>query len=109
MSHLESLIQTALGTDYRLEQEISGGGMSRLYFATDVRLNRRVVVKVLSPELISDTSIARFKREIEVTVQLQHPHILPILTSGSCEDMLYYITPFIAGESLKDRIARNGK
>ncbi|MDB4874838.1 MAG: protein kinase [Gemmatimonadetes bacterium] len=83
--------------------------MSRLFLATDLRHSRRVVVKVLSPELVSTTSTARFKREIELTVRLQHPHILPILTSGAWEDWLYYITPFIPGESLRERIARDGK
>jgi serine/threonine-protein kinase len=83
--------------------------MSRLFAATDARLNRRVVVKVLPPELISDSSTARFQREIELTVRLQHPHILPILTSGSWAEGLYYITPYIAGESLRTRIERLGK
>jgi tetratricopeptide (TPR) repeat protein len=108
-AYLATLIQDALGPDYRIEQELDGGGMSRLFMATDLRHNRRVVVKVLSPELVTDTSTARFKREIELTVRLQHPHILPILTSGARDDALYYITPFIPGESLKARIERDGK
>jgi hypothetical protein len=108
-AHLATLIQDALGPDYRIEQELDGGGMSRLFVATDLRHSRRVVVKVLSPELVTDTSTARFKREIELTVRLQHPHILPILTSGARDDTLYYITPFIPGESLKARIEREGK
>lgn len=108
-AHLATLIQDALGPDYRIEQELDGGGMSRLFLTTDVRHGRRVVVKVLSPELVTETSTARFKREIELTVRLQHPHILPVLTSGARDDVLYYITPFIAGESLKARIQRDGK
>src|SRR5262249_18392428 len=67
------------------------------------------VVKVLPPELAVAGSAARFKREIELTVRLQHPHILPILTSGSFGDSPYYITPFIDGESLRARLAREGK
>jgi serine/threonine-protein kinase len=108
-AQLASQLQDALGSDYRVEQELAGGGMSRLFLATDLRHGRRVVVKVLSPELVSTESTARFKREIELTVRLQHPHILPILTSGSWEDVLYYITPFIPGESLKARIERDRK
>jgi len=108
-ARLASLIQNAIGPDYRIEQELSGGGMSRLFLATDIRHDRRVVVKVLSPDLITEQSTARFRREIELTVKLQHPHILPILTSGAWEDVLYYITPFIPGESLRERIARDGK
>jgi len=105
-AQLATLLQDALGTDYRLERELEAGGMSRLFLATDVGLNRLVVVKVLPPDLVSTTSIARFKREIELTVRLQHPHILPILTSGAWDDVLYYITPYMPGESLRARIAR---
>jgi serine/threonine-protein kinase len=101
-------LQDALGSDYRVEQELDGGGMSRLFVATDLRLGRRVVVKVLAPELVTGTSRARFRREIELTVRLQHPHILPVLTSGAWGDVLYYVTPFIPGESLRVRLAREG-
>src|SRR5690348_6442870 len=106
---LETVLQEALGPQYRLERELEAGGMSRLFLATDLRLKREVVVKVLPPDLVSDASAARFKREIELTVRLQHPHILPILTSGEFEDGLFYITPYIHGESLRARIARDGK
>ena len=105
-AQLATLLQDALGSAYRLERELEAGGMSRLFLATDVKLNRQVVVKVLPPDLVSTASIARFKREIELTVRLQHPHILPIITSGEWEDGIFYITPFITGESLRERIAR---
>lgn len=108
-AQLASLIQNAVGPDYRIERELDGGGMSRLFLATELRHDRAVVIKVLPPELITSTSAARFKREIQLTVKLQHPHILPILTSGSFEDVLYYITPYIPGESLRARIEREGK
>src|SRR4029079_1095606 len=108
-AQLATLLQDALGTAYRLERELEAGGMSRLFLATDVKLNRQVVVKGLPPDLVSTASIARFKREIELTVRLQHPHILPILTSGEWGDGLYYVTPFIHGESLRNRIARDKK
>ena len=106
---LATFVEQALGPDYRLEHELEGGGMSRVFMATDLRHDRRVVVKVLSPELVSPTSIARFKQEIDMTVHLQHPHILPVLTSGASGDVLYYIAPFIEGESLRARIARDGR
>lgn len=108
-AQIATLLQDALGSDYRLEQELAAGGMSRLFLATDVRLGRRVVVKVLAPDLVSPTSVARFKREIDLTVRLQHPHILPILRSGDWDEGLFYITPFIEGESLRQRLDRVGK
>src|SRR5258708_4287384 len=84
--------------------------MSRLYLATELGLNRRVVIKLLPPELTTEMSVARFKREIDVTVKLQHPNILPVLTAGSRgAEILYYITPFIQGESLRARISRGLK
>ncbi len=108
-SPLETVLQDALGSQYRLERELEAGGMSRLFLATDLRLKREVVVKVLPPDLVSVASTSRFKREIELTVRLQHPHILPILTSGEFEDGLFYITPYIQGESLRARIERERK
>ncbi len=108
-AQLATLLQDALGPAYRLERGLEAGGMSRLFLATDVKLSRQVVVKVLPPDLVSTASIARFKREIELTVRLQHPHILPILTSGEWGDGLYYIAPYIPGESLRARIEREGK
>ena len=108
-SPLETVLQDALGSQYRLERELEAGGMSRLFLATDLRLKREVVVKVLPPDLVSVASTSRFKREIELTVRLQHPHILPVLTSGEFEDGLFYITPYIQGESLRARIERERK
>src|SRR5438552_2496304 len=106
---LASRLQDALGASYRIETEIEGGGMSRLFLATQLDLNRKVVVKVLPPDLTSETSVARFKREIEITVKLQHPNILPILTAGAFEGILYYISLYIPGESLRARLKREGK
>ena len=82
--------------------------MSRIFLATEASLNRRVVVKVLPPEMTSEVSAARFRKEIEVLARLQHPHILPILASGSRGDLLYYIMPFVAGESLRHHLAADG-
>ena len=76
--------------------------------ATEVSLNRRVVVKVLPPDWASEVSAARFKREMEVAAQLQHPHILPVLAAGARTGLLYYIMPYVAGESLRARLKRDG-
>src|SRR2546430_2548919 len=79
--------------------------MSRVFLAEEVRLGRRVVVKVLPPELAAGVSAERFEREIQLAAKLQHPHIVPLLTAGAQGDLLYYVMPHIAGESLRARIA----
>src|SRR5207247_7692821 len=101
-------IQLALGDLFRIERELQGGGMSRLFIATESSLNRRVVVKVLPPEWASEVSAARFKREMEFAAQLQHPHILPVLAAGARDDLLYYVMPYVDGESLRARLKRDG-
>jgi serine/threonine-protein kinase len=94
---------------YYVNEELRGGGMSRLFTATDLALNRKVVIKILPPELTSGMMATRFKREAEVTAHLQHPHILPIITAGLKDGLLYYIMPFIHGESLRERLSREQK
>ncbi|MCI0432073.1 MAG: serine/threonine protein kinase, partial [Gemmatimonadetes bacterium] len=106
MPDLARRIQLALGDAYRIERDIPGGGMSRLFLATETALHRSVVVKVLPPELAAGVGTARFRREVEVTAKLQHPHILPVLTAGSSQDLAWYVMPFVAGESLRDRLRR---
>jgi serine/threonine-protein kinase len=101
-----SQLQTALGDTYHVEREIGGGGMSRLFLATEASLNRRVVVKLLPPDFASEVSAARFKREIEVAAHLQHPHVLPILAAGSKDGLLFYVMPYVEGESLRHRLTR---
>jgi len=103
---LSRRLEAALGDAYRIERELGGGGMSRLFIATERSLNRRVVIKVLPPELASEVSAARFKREIELAAQLQHPHILPVLSAGAKDDLLYYVMPYVEGESLRHRLTR---
>src|SRR5574341_2025499 len=83
--------------------------MSRVFLAEDVRLGRRVVAKVLLPELTVGASITRFEREIQVAAKLQHPHIVPLLSAGSSEDLLYYIMPYVEGESLRAKLAREAE
>ena len=82
--------------------------MSRLFLATDLSLNRSVVVKVLPPELAGEVNAARFQREIAVAAHFQHPHIIPILSAGAGESLLYYTMPFVEGESLQQRMTREG-
>lgn len=104
----KSRLQQALGAGYSIERELAPGGMSHVFLATDRSLERRVVVKVLPPELTSQASAARFKREIALSAHLNHPHILPVLSAGSDGELLYYVTPYSEGESLRVRIAREG-
>ena len=98
-----------MGDAYRLERELGRGGMSRLFLATEASLSRQVVVKVLPPDFTSLVSTERFKQEIEVAAHLQHPNILPVLTAGTRGDLLYYIIPYVPGESLRHRLTREGR
>ncbi len=109
MSDLLARVQAALGDGYRVERELGGGGMSRLFIATERSLHRQVVVKLLPPQFTSEVSAARFEQEIQVAARLQHPNILPILSAGAKDDLLYYIMPYVPGESLRHRLARAGK
>src|SRR3954471_5236684 len=102
-------LRKSYADSYRVDGELSGGGMSRLFMATDLALNRTVVIKILPPELTSDMMAARFKRESEVTAHLQHPNILPVITAGVKDGLMYYVMPFITGESLRARLKREGQ
>ena len=108
MSELLQRVQNAVGDAYTLEREIEGGGMSHLFLATESSLNRQVVIKLLPPEHSSAVSAARFQQEIELTASLVHPHVLPILGAGAEEGILYYVMPFVSGESLRHRLDREG-
>src|SRR5262249_61232799 len=92
----------------RIERELGGGGMSRVFLAEERALSRRVVVKVLSPDLAAGVNFERFKHEILLTAQLQHPHILPVFTIGETEGLPYYTMPFVEGESLRVHLMRAG-
>jgi eukaryotic-like serine/threonine-protein kinase len=107
--HLKERLQASLGANYTLERELGGGGMSRVFVATEITLGRTVVVKVLPPELAHAVSIERFRREISLAAKLQHPHIVSLLTAGETEGLPYYTMPFIEGESLRARLARVGE
>ncbi len=106
MPHLREQLVAALGPAYRVERELGGGGMSRVFVAEEVALGRRVVVKVLAPELAAGVSGERFRREVHLAARLQHPHIVPLLAAGQSADLLYYVMPFVDGESLRQRLAR---
>ncbi|MBI2535486.1 MAG: serine/threonine protein kinase [Gemmatimonadetes bacterium] len=109
MTDLRDRLQTALGSGYRVENELGGGGMSRVFLAEEVRLGRRVVVKVLPPEMAAGVSVDRFEREIQLAAKLQHPHVVPLLSAGASGDLLYYVMPFIEGESLRAKLARESE
>ncbi|MGA2383332.1 MAG: serine/threonine-protein kinase [Gemmatimonadales bacterium] len=108
MDDLRNRLETALGGTYAVERELTGGAASRLFLAAETALNRKVVVKVLAAEAASAVGAARFKQEMELTAQLQHPHILEVLTAGARDDLLYYVMPYVAGESLRRRLERQG-
>ncbi len=112
---LRDQLQSTLGATYTLERELGGGGMSRVFVATDNALGRKVVVKVLPPELTQGVSVERFKREIQLAAQLQHPHIVPVHSSGEIQPEVsggtglpYYTMPLVDGASLRSRLARAG-
>jgi eukaryotic-like serine/threonine-protein kinase len=106
---LASQLQEALGASYTIERELGGGGMSRVFLATEIALGRRVVIKVLPPELAAGLSVDRFRREIQLAASLQHPHIVPVLAAGSAGGLLYYTMPMVEGESLRARLTHQGE
>ena len=108
MDDLIPRLQRAVGDTFRIERELGGGGMSRVFLAQDPALDRTVVIKVLDLEGAVGASVERFRREIRVVAGLQHPHIVPILTAGGDETLLWYAMPFIGGESLRARLVREG-
>lgn len=108
MPDLRAQLHDTLGSAYSIERELGGGGMSRVFLAEETALGRKVVVKVLPPDLIAGVNVERFKREIQVAARLQHAHIVPVLTAGETEGAPYYTMPFVEGESLRARIARTG-
>jgi serine/threonine-protein kinase len=105
---LEDRLQQVLGDNYVLERELAPGGMSRLFLATERALERKVVVKLLPPDFASEVGAERFRREMLVTARLQHPHILPVLNAGARDGLLYYVMPYVPGESLRARMEREG-
>jgi serine/threonine-protein kinase len=109
MTTFEQRLRDTLSNTYDIDRELGGGGMSRVFVATERSLGRKVVIKLLSPELTADVNRGRFRREIQVAAQLQHPHIVPLLSAGEHEDLLYFTMPYIAGESLKSALEKHGR
>src|SRR5438552_14404286 len=109
MGDLKARLQVALGDAYRIERELGGGGMSRVFLAHETALKRQVVVKVLPPEMAAGVNIERFRREVELAASLQHPHIVPLLSAAASGDLLYYAMPLVEGESLRAKLARQGE
>src|SRR5215471_1452850 len=102
---LREQLQALLGGAYQIDRELGGGGMSRVFSATETAFGRKVVIKVLPAELGAGVNVDRFKREIQVAANLQHPHIVPVLTAGEMGDVPFYTMPFIDGESLRARLS----
>src|SRR5215471_21414085 len=103
---MNPLLTSALEGRYTVDREIGRGGMATVYLARDARHDRRVALKVLSPELGAVVGVERFLAEIEVTANLQHPNLLPLFDSGEANGLLFYVMPFVDGESLRARLDR---
>ncbi|HEY4129208.1 MAG TPA: serine/threonine-protein kinase, partial [Gemmatimonadaceae bacterium] len=106
MSDLRSRVQDSLSGSYTIERELGGGGMSRVFVADETRLGRKVVVKVLSPELAAAMSVSRFDREIRLAASLQQANIVPVFATGELDGLPYYTMPYVEGESLRARLGR---
>jgi serine/threonine-protein kinase len=109
VSELLNQVQQILGDRYIMEREVGRGGMAFVYLARDRRYERQVAIKVLDPEIATAVGAERFLREIRITAQLQHPHIVPLLDSGEARNLLYAVMPFVEGESLRDRLMASSR
>ena len=105
---LRDQIQSTLGDTFKVERELGGGGLSRVFVATDETLGRRIVIKLLSPDSSAQVSAERFKLEIRLAARLQHPHIVPLLSAGDMNGTPYFTMPFVEGESLRGRLTAHG-
>jgi tetratricopeptide (TPR) repeat protein len=106
MDDLRNRMERALTETYAFQRELGGGGMSRTYLALERALNRQVVVKVLAPELVAGISFERFRREVLLAAQLQHPHVVPVLAAGEADGLPWFSMPYVDGDSLRHRLAR---
>ena len=102
-------LAAALADRYRIERELGAGGMATVYLAEDLKHQRKVAVKVLREDLTASLGGGRFLREIKIAAQLQHPNILPLLDSGEADGFLFYVMPYVAGQSLRERLGREGE
>jgi serine/threonine protein kinase len=106
VSDFPARLQRALDADFLIERELGGAGMSRVFVATERALQRRVVVKVLPPDLAAGVNVERFRREIQLAAQLQHPHIVPLLSAGDNDGLLWFSMPYIEEESLRGTLTK---
>jgi len=106
MTEITARLSTALADRYQIERHLGEGGMATVYLAHDLKHDRKVAVKVLKPELAAVIGAERFVQEIKTTANLQHPHILPLFDSGEADSFLYYVMPFIDGETVRDKLDR---
>ena len=109
MPHLLERLKSALGDRYAVESEIGRGGMATVFLAEDLKHGRKVALKVLHPELTASLGTDRFLREIETVAKLEHPHILALIDSGEADGLPYFVMPFVEGESLRERLEREGQ
>jgi serine/threonine protein kinase len=105
LTAIDSPLADALKERYLLEKELGRGGMATVYLARDLRHDRPVALKVLRPDLAASVGAERFLREIKLAARLQHPHIVPVHDSGNADGLLYYVMPYLAGDSLRHRLA----
>ncbi len=108
MTDLRDQLAQALAKTHRIERELGRGGMSRVFLAEELALERKVVVKVLSPDLAAEVSVDRFRQEIQLSAALQHPNIVPLISAGTLDTLPYYIMPYVEGRSLRDAVAERG-
>ena len=106
MAELSERLGDALQSRYRVERELGQGGMARVFLAHDLKYERAVAIKVLKPDLASEVGPGRFLREIQIAARLHHPHILPLYDSDSVDGLLFYVMPYIEGDSLRERLLR---
>ncbi len=106
MDPLRQQLEQALSDSFTFERELGGGGMSRTYLVREKALDRRVVVKVLAPELLAGISVERFRREVLMAAQLQHPHVVPVLAAGDTNGLPWFTMPYVDGDSLRHRLAQ---
>ena len=109
MSDTITRLNAALEGRYRIERELGEGGMAMVYLADDIKHERKVALKVLKPDLAAVVGADRFLREIRIAAGLNHPHILPVHDSGEVAGLLFYVMPYVEGESLRDRLTREGQ
>ena len=106
MSDMIDRLNAALEGRYQIDREVGEGGMATVFLADDLRHERKVALKVLKPELAAAVGADRFLAEIKTTANLQHPHILPLFDSGEADSFLFYVMPFVEGETLRDKLDR---